>query len=125
MPSELLPCPCTVSPAPKFPAVGNLLSLPFSSGKVRLEGQVEGEAVVFWNEFRGSGVHGMGGWVKAANATKSSAKQPDPRKQSLTNCTLSLLCSVIPGTVPAEEGFAESAAFLHKLRLSAEPGGAK
>lgn len=33
----------------------------------------------------------------------------------------SVLFSTLPGTVPAEEGFAESAAFLHKLRLSAEP----
>lgn len=63
--------------------------------------------------------------MKTANATKTSAKQPEPRKQPLTSCTLSLLYSFLPGTVPAEEGFAESAAFLHKLRLSAERGEAK
>jgi len=37
----------------------------------------------------------------------------------------SVLFPTLPGTVPAEGGFAASEAFLHKLRLSAELGEAK
>lgn len=105
---EVCPQSCSpVFPALKFLAVGNL-SLPFTSGKIRLEGQVEVEAAVFWNEFRGSNVCGMGVWVgKDSKCQKIFSKTTRSQKAAPHKLySLSLLCSFLPRTVPAEEGFA-------------------
>lgn len=67
----------------------------------------------------------MGGWMGVTNATKSSAKEPSARIIAPHVYVTSVLISTLPGTLPAEEEFAESAAFLHKLRLSVELGEAK
>jgi len=51
------------APIPRSTAVGNLLSFSFTSGKARLERQVEAEAIAFWNEFREAAVYMvMDGW---------------------------------------------------------------